>query len=447
MSFDTAICNGIIISPHNNYKPLIGAIGINGGLIDYIGEKNIPSSDTKEYVNARGKIIMPGLINGHCHADMAMARGMGDDLTLQEQNDFFGKIGWFANSTTIEDRFYSRMLTYIEAIMSGTTFILDNTFWSIGKKAFEAMASVGIKGGIVQDFVTDFQTSDDICSFEDLMDFKTSCQNNKIKPVLGSLLEESYEFSRLEKIRELASKLNCLVTGHLSETTWRKELLEQKFHQTSIQILDQFGLLSEKYIGSHAIYLSKEDIETIFEKNVKIVNTPLCEMKIADGIAPIPDLVKRGITVGLGTDGAMWNNSNDIFREMKGMALLHTVTSGIRSLSTHSILDMATINGAKIFGLEKEIGSIEIGKKADIILVDTVQPHMAPIRTRNNVNICSALVFCATGRDVTDVFIDGNHIVRNRKLLTVHVNDIINRVTEISEKIGVLWQGGGGSKN
>jgi 5-methylthioadenosine/S-adenosylhomocysteine deaminase len=438
MSFDTAICNGIIISPHNDYQPLIGSIGISNGFIDYVGEKNFQTTDAKEFVDASGKIVMPGLINGHCHADMTMARGMGDDLTLQEQNNFFGKINWFSQATTIEDRFYSRMLTYIEAIMSGTTFILDNTFWTIGKKAFEAMSSVGIKGGIVQDFVTDFQTPDEMLSIEALMDFKFSCVNNKIKPVFGGLLEESYEPSRLEKVKDLTSKLNCLITSHLCETTWRKELLEQKFHRSSVQLLEQFGLITDKYIGSHAIYLSKQDIEILYERNAKIVNTPLCEMKIADGIAPIPDLVKKGIVVGLGTDGAMWNNSNDIFREMKGMALLQTVSSGIRSLSTKSILDMATINGAKVFGLEKEIGSIEVGKKADIILVDTVQPHMAPIRTKNNVNVCSALVFCATGRDVTDVFIDGNHIVRNRKLLTVHVKDIINRVSEISEKIGAL---------
>lgn len=442
MSFDLAICNGIIITPNNCYAPLIGSIGIRNGVIEYVGEKKIFPRETKAVIDAYGKIVMPGLVNGHCHGDMTLARGMGDDLTLQEQSELFGDSNWFFNFTTEEDRYYSRLLTYIEAILSGTTFILDNTFWSLGAKSTQAMKSVGIKGGIVEDVCVDFATPDEMKLVAELTDFKHECTRNQILPVLGGILEESYTKTNLSKMSEVANQLDCLVTSHLCETEWRKQSVENKFHTSSVQLLRQHRILNEKYIGSHAIYLSKEDIQILNECNAKIVNTPLCEMKIADGVAPIPELLKNGVVVGLGTDGAMWNNSNDIFREMKGMALLQTITKGIRSLSSHSILNMATIDGAKVFGLENEIGSLEEGKRADIILVDADQPHIAPLRIKNHENVSSALVYCATGRDVTDVIIDGNHLVENRRLLTIDVSEVIEKVTSISEKIG-LYQSGG----
>ena len=158
-------------------------------------------------------------------------------------------------------------------------------------------------------------------------------------------------------------------------------------------------------------------------------------MKIQDGIAPVPEMIRQGVCVSLGTDGAMWNNSNDIFREMKGMSLLHTISGGIRSLKKTDILDMATINGAKCFGLEKDYGTIEAGKKADFILIETRVPHMQPMLTGTLETVTSALVYNATGRDVTDVFVDGRHVVKDGVLQTINVNDVMKRVQEASGKI------------
>ena len=158
-------------------------------------------------------------------------------------------------------------------------------------------------------------------------------------------------------------------------------------------------------------------------------------MKINDGVAPVPEMVKAGVNVSLGTDGAMWNNSNDIFREMKGMALLHSLTGGVRSLKKTDILNMATINGAKCFGLEKEYGTIEVGKKADFILIQTNVPHMRPLILGENETVTSAIVFNATGSDVTDVFIGGRQVVKDKQLLTIDINSVMNRVQEAAEKI------------
>ncbi len=442
MTFDLVVHNGIVVTPNNCYKPFFGSIGIRNGLIDYIGARPIASADARENIDATGKIVMPGLINGHCHAEMAFAKGLGDDLTLLEQNQVFKDTNWFHDLITEEDRYYSRILTYIEALLSGTTFLLDNTFWSLGKRSFDAMKSVGIKGGIVQDIVTDFALPDSFLTHADLAEFEQDCENNHLIPVLGGILEEEFSPSRLKKMADITSQMDCLVTSHLCETTWRQEIVEEQFHTSTVSLLDHYGILNKKYIGSHAIYLSDEDIQSLVKCEAKVVNTPLCEMKIADGIAPLPAMLTQGVVVGLGTDGAMWNNSNDIFREMKGVSLLHTVTSGIRAISTHSILDMTTINGARVFGLENEIGSLEEGKSADIILVNAGQPHMSPIRLTSKENVSSALVFCATGQDVSDVIVDGMHIVRDRKLITMNVNEIIDIVATTSEKIAGYLPGG-----
>ena len=225
------------------------------------------------------------------------------------------------------------------------------------------------------------------------------------------------------------------ITCHLAENTWRREIVRQRYQTSAIDYLYQNDLLDENVIGSHVVYATEEEIAQLAQANVKVVNTPLCEMKIRDGIAPIPEMVRQGIRVCLGTDGAMWNNSNDIFREMKGISLIHTMNSGIRSLDTKTILDMATVNGAMCFDLEKDYGTIEEGKKADFILLETRTPHMQPLRLGKKENVTSTLVFNATGQDVTDVFVDGRQVVKDRKLLTADVEYIMKKVKKASDKI------------
>ena len=188
-------------------------------------------------------------------------------------------------------------------------------------------------------------------------------------------------------------------------------------------------------IASHCVYVNEQDAQLMAQNQVSVVNTPLCEMKIADGIAPVPLFEKMGIKVLIGTDGAMWNNSNDMFREMKAMVLLHTVNSGIRSLNTCDVLDMATINGAEAFGLGHSKGSLFEGKDADIILLDTKEPHMQPLRIGPHANAASLVVYNATGRDVTDVFIYGKAVMRNRTITTVNEKGIIEKVKNASDRI------------
>lgn len=433
--YDLGVNGAIILSGHNGYRPFVGSVGVEGDRITSVTEGEIKSSQCKKWIDGTGKILMPGLVNGHCHGDMTLARGFGDDLTLWEQNERFADHNWFSSFIDEEDRYYSRQLTYCEALLSGTTFLLENMYWGLGDASMQAMKETGIRGGLAEDIRVDFVNPDGLRTDEELKCFMEQCRFQGQIPVIGTVSEEDFETRRLLKIQEKLKPFEVLQTCHLAENAWRVDLIRTTYDTTPIDYLYRNGLLGERLIGSHVVFASPQEIEQLAKTQTKVVNTPLCEMKIADGIAPIPEMVKAGVTVCLGTDGAMWNNSNDLFREMKGMSLLHTIHSGIRSLSQKDILDMATINGAKVFGMEKDYGTIEAGKKGDFILIETRVPHMRPLRMGNYENVGSTVIYNATGRDVTDVFVGGQQVVGNRRLLTMDLETVIKKVQNASDKI------------
>ncbi len=435
MKYEIGISGAIIVSGHNKYQPFIGSVCVNGERIESVIPGTIEKHECDRWIDGSGKILMPGLVNGHCHGDMTLARGLGDDLTLWEQNQKFADTGWFYTLITDEDRYLSRQLTYCEALLSGTTFIMENMYWGLGTDSVRAMKEIGIRGALAEDIRADFAKPDVFVEKEYLEDFRQASRTAGVIPVIGSISEEDYETERLKRIYAAADERKMWVTCHLAENIWRRQMVLEKFGTTPIDYLYSHHLLGENVIGSHVVYASEDEIEQLAKTGTKVVNTPLCEMKIQDGIAPIPDMVKAGVTVCLGTDGALWNNSNDIFREMKGMSLLHSVNSGIRSLGKTDILDMATINGAKCFGIEQDYGTIEAGKKADFILIETHVPHIQPLRIHECENVISAIVFNVTGQDVTDVFVDGRHVVENRILKTVDLKELMDRVRKTSEKI------------
>lgn len=435
MLVDLAFNNAIVLSSQDEYNAKICSVGIENGVISMIIDGEFSNEEAKKIIDCTGKVLMPGLINAHCHGDMTLARGLGDDLTLQEQMSEYEQNKWFSTIITDEDRFYSRQLTYIEALLSGTTFIMENMFWSLGDKSIEAMVETGIQGALAEDIRYDFMKPDQLYSKKQLTEMSALVEENGLIPVYGSISEEDFSHKYFESIKELVGETPPLITSHLAESPWRMKIVKDKFNNTSVSLLHEMGILGEHYIASHLVYVNDEEIDQLLKTGTKVVNTPLCEMKISDGVAPIAKMVKKGVTVALGSDGAMWNNSNDIFREMKGLSLLQTVKNGIRSLTTKEVLDMGTINGAKVFGLEKEMGLIKEGYRANIILIDISQPHFAPLRFGEKENISSSILFNATGRDVTDVFIAGKQVVKERKVTTVNVDKIINNVVSASNKI------------
>jgi len=433
--YPLAIDHVIILSKSSGYAPFWGSVCVQDGRIAEVRRGPVARTECVEWIDGGGKALMPGLVNCHCHGDMTLARGLGDDMTLLEQIKAFHSHNWFKAYINDDDRYYARQLSYCEALLAGVTFICENAYWSLGNRAIQAMKEVGIKGAVVEDIRFDFAQSDSFLSVDELTQFSANCRANDLVPVIGLLAEEDYETDRLRKAFDLLRGIDALQTLHLAENQWRVDIIKQKYGMTPIEYLAHNGFLNDRMIGSHVVFATENEIKLLKTANVKIANTPLCEMKIEDGIAPIPAMVKQGLCVGLGTDGPLWNNSNDIFREMKGMSLLHTVSSGIRSLSTKAILDMATVNGAAVFGRQAEFGMIQEGMKADMILVDVNQPHLQPLLLGDHENVTSAMVFSATGGDVSDVFVNGKRLVKDGVLTTVDVDAIIGKVQEIAKSI------------
>lgn len=433
--FDTVISGGIILSSHNGYRPFIGSIGITGGIIEAVSPTLLSAADAGEFIDASGKIVMPGLINGHCHGDMTFAKGLGDNMTLKEQMSTFGEVGWFFPDVTEEARYEARRHTYCEAMLSGTTTLVENMFWSLGERSQQAFREVGLRGAPAEDVRYDFMKSDEFLTDRMLAEFRTACEKDGCIPVLGTLPEEEFTDHRLRETARIVNGGKFLHTSHLAETSWRYGSVAEQFHMSPVQVLEKYELLNERYLGSHGIYFDDGDFEILARHGVKIVNTPICEQKIADGAAPIRRLLDHGITVALGTDGAMWNNSNDLFREMKCMAIVHNIRDGAGAISPKEILDMATLNGAKALGLEQKLGTLEPGKIADLILIDASLPHMTPIHWGEWENVTSNVVFCATGADVTDVMVSGAFTIRNRNILTCNVKEIQKSVQETSNRI------------
>jgi len=429
------IDNVIIVSGNFGYEPFKGSVRVRDTLIAEVRRSPVSKDECTEWIDGGRKILMPGLVNCHCHGDMTLARGLGDDMTLWEQIQAFSSHNWFYEYITDDDRYYARQLAYCEALLAGVTFICENTYWSLGNRSIQAMKETGIKGALVEDIRLNFADSDSLVSDDALREFSAACRENGLVPVIGLPAEEDYETNRLRKVFDKANGIDALQTLHLAENQWRRDLIQKKYGMTPIEYLARNGFLHDKLIGSHVVYAAENEINLLKESKVKAANTPLCEMKIADGIAPIPAMVRQGVTVGLGTDGALWNNSSDIFREMKGMALLHTVNSGIRCLSKKDILDMATTGGAAVFGKETEFGMIQAGMKADMILIDADKPHLQPLILGKHENVCSAIIFNATGGDVTDVFVDGKRLVKDGVLSGVDVPALMRRVRQTAEKI------------
>jgi 5-methylthioadenosine/S-adenosylhomocysteine deaminase len=235
----------------------------------------------------------------------------------------------------------------------------------------------------------------------------------------------------LKNARALANKYNVPFQIHLAETAWEFDNCIKNHNTTPTKYLADNGILEGRTIGAHVVYASEEDLELLLQTNTGVATNPVSNMKLASGIAPVPAFLQRGITVGIGTDGVVSNNNLDMFEEMKTLALIHKQHNSNPSLiSARQALRMATIDGAKLFGLDDKIGSLEIGKKADMIIVNINQPHMMPLY-----NIESQLVYSAKGADVETVIVNGKVLVENKQALYINEIELMLNTQKIAYNV------------
>lgn len=393
-----------------------GVIGIEGERISFVGADC--EMDAPRTISASGKIVMPGLVNTHTHIPMTLLRGYADDLPLQEW--LFNKIFPIEDKFCEDDIYLGSMLALCEMIRSGTTAFCDMYFMS------HQIAQATMKSGLRANLSRALQCMDEHGDFSkdtrilEALELRKEYSNDKITVDIAphAIYTSSPEYLRYAA--QLAVDISAGVHIHISETIAENLDCLQKHGATPTQVLHSLSFFKTRTVAAHCVHLDSEDIRIMAENNVNISHNPTSNLKLASGIAPIGGYLDSGINVSLGTDGAASNNKLDMFSEINKCALLQKGLTGDSTLiSARQAINMATIGGARALGREGEIGEIKVGFKADLIFIDTSAPHMQPMH-----NPLSALVYCASGADVTDVMVDGEFLMENRNLTTLDYEKI-----------------------
>lgn len=410
--------NGIVVIKENK----IIAVGKEGELEN--------KYKAKEVLNAGNSIIMPGLINTHTHAAMTYFRGLADDLPLQE---WLEKYIWPAEAKFVNPDFIRKAseLACLEMVKSGTTCF--NDMYIFGDITDDVVEEVGMR--IVSGELTlDFPTSSCKTSHEAIDKTLKNIEKFKESELVSIAFQPhsiyACEEDVLVKIKELIKEESVLIHIHVSETKKEVDDCKKEHGKSPVAYLDELGLLGENVIAAHSIWLDEDDLEIYRKRNVKVSYCPISNMKLASGVMPAAEMLNKGIIVGLGTDGAASNNTLDLFSDMRVCALLHKVNNFEPTVTNaREVVGMATINGAKVLGMEDKTGSLEVGKRADIITINLDKPHLTPMY-----DPYSHLVYCVNGEDVNDAVINGKVIMRDREAKTIDEERVLREAREFKIK-------------
>jgi 5-methylthioadenosine/S-adenosylhomocysteine deaminase len=386
----------------------------------------------RQFIDGTGCIVMPGLVNVHAHLAMSCFRGLADDLPLMAwlNDHIFPAEARFIDRRTV---YAGATLSMCEMILSGTTTFCDAYFFE-GEVGRAAM-SLGMRGVIAQGFI-DFPTPDlpdppDKAAVAERFVDRWRGVSPLLTPALVCHAPYTCSPETLRTIKEVSRRTGVTFQIHLAETREEVRMVLERYGRKPAHHLQHLGLLDEHTIAAHCIWLDEDELDLLAAGGVKVAHDPESNMKLAAGVAPLPSMLRKGIEVGLGTDGSASNNDIDLFSEMGMTAKLHKAFAGDPTvLKAEQVVAMATIGGARVLGLADRIGSIVPGKEADIILLDMRQPHLTPVY-----NPFSHLVYAARGADVSTSIIAGRIVMRDRQLPHIDVAEAMERVRAIASSI------------
>jgi len=412
-----------------------GSVAIEGDRIEAVGEEVGGRAD--KVIDARGKAILPGLINGHTHLPMVLLRGFADDMPLNEW--LCDKIWPMERNMKPEDCYVGALLGALEMIKAGTTCFADNYFHM--DQVALAVEKTGLRGVLSYGMIDrddEQKMREEIKIGRSLVKSFQGKAGGRILTMFGPHAPYTCSRECLLRVKELAGKFGVGIHIHVSESSEEVKQTVKKYGKRPVEYLDSIGFLGPEVLAAHCVWVTKKEIRIIRENHAKPVHNPASNMKMGSGIAPVTEMFKAGIPVALGTDGAASNNSLDMFREMKLAALLAKVRKlDPTALPAMKALEMATRNGAAALGLEDKIGSIEVGKKADLILVDLKKPHLSPLH-----DVVSHLVYSAAGSDVDTVIVDGKVLMENGVVLTLDEEKVLEQAQRTFDDLISRWGGG-----
>jgi 5-methylthioadenosine/S-adenosylhomocysteine deaminase len=426
---DILIKNGHVITMDSKRRVFKrGSVAIEDTKISAVGEDIRGPAEV--VIDASGKAVLPGLINAHTHLSMTLLRGVADDMPLMDWLET--QIWPIERNLTGQDCYVGALLGCLEMIKSGTTCFADQYFFmeEVARAVEEAGLRAVLSYGIIEKDDPKRRESE-LRAGEKLVKTCHGKADRRILTMFGPHAAYTCSPGCLERVKKLAKKYGVGIHIHLAESRDEVDSIVKKYGKRPVEHLEAIEFLGPEVLAAHCIWLNEREIEILRRHGVKPVHNPVSNMKIACGVAPVPEMLAAGIPVALGTDGAASNNTLDMFNEMKFAALLSKVHKfEPTALPAQKVLEMATINGAIGVGLQNEIGSLEVGKRADVVLVDLRRPHFAPLHS-----VVSHLVYSAVGSDVDTVIVDGKVVMRDRKVLTLDEGRVLERAQEVSEDL------------
>ncbi|RJQ40839.1 MAG: amidohydrolase [Nitrospiraceae bacterium] len=421
----------IIPMTGNNHLIMDGEIGIEGNKISFAGARgSVPEgwvNGNTEVIDARGMVAMPGFINCHTHAAMTLLRSYADDLPLMEWLE--QRIWPLEARLTAEDVYWGTMLCILEMLKSGTTTFADMYFFmdDVARAVEETGIRASLSRGMIGLAPTAQQALDETAVFVEQWN---GAAGGRITTMVGPHAPHTCPPDYLTKVMSIAEKNNVGVHIHLAETRTEVDDIKKLYGKTPVRHLNDLGLLEFPVLGAHCVHLTEDDIKIIADKKVGVAHNPESNMKLASGVAPVPQLLSEGINVGLGTDGAASNNNLDMLEEMRTAALLHKVTAmESKAIPAYQALEMATVNGSRILGLDR-VGMITPGYKADILLIDFEKPHLYPKH-----NIIAHTVYAAQSSDIDTVIVDGRILVKGGRVLTINEGEVLENVQRCADRL------------
>lgn len=432
------IKNATIITMDANNTILQGDICIEGDLIKEIGV-NLNPSRVSKMIDATNRIVIPGFIQTHIHLCQTLFRGQADDLELL---DWLKKRIWPLEAAhDHESSYYSAMLGIGELIQSGTTCVVDMETVHHTEAAFEAIAKSGIRalaGKVMMDKGEDVpellreKTDISIQQSVNLLEKWNLYDHGRIEYAFCPRFVVSCTEELLIEVRELSARYNVKVHTHASENRGEIALVEAERGMRNVVYLDHIGLANERLILAHCVWLNEEEKEIIKKKKIKVSHCPGSNLKLASGIADVPDMIEKDIFVSLGADGAPCNNSLDMFHEMRLATVLHKPAYGPTAMAAQKVFEMATIGGARAVGMEDRIGSLEVGKKADLVILNLNKFHAFP---SSEVDPISRIVYSASKSDVETTMINGKMVMENRVMKTMDEQIILTEANRSIQRL------------
>jgi 5-methylthioadenosine/S-adenosylhomocysteine deaminase len=433
-SVDLIVLGGTIITMDQQRQVISdGGIAISRGRIVAIGPRAEIERDytSRQRISAAGKVITPGLINGHTHVPMVLFRGLADDLDLQE---WLTKYIFPAEARNVTEEFVrvGTRLGLAEMIRGGTTTYCDMYYFE--DAIADETAKAGVRG-VLGETIIDFPVADNKTNAEGMAYVEKFVARWKghelIIPAIAPHAPYTVSEQHLRAVRAFSDRTGAPIVTHVSETKKEVDDSVKDKGASPVAYLDRINFLNDRVIAAHVVWPQGSDIAILKRRGVGVVHNPQSNMKLASGVAPVPKMMAEDVLVGLGTDGAASNNDLNMWEEMDTVAKLHKVFTGDpKVISAQQAFELATIRGAQALHLEKEIGSLEKGKRADILIINRDTLNQIPLY-----NVYSDLVYATKASDVETVLINGRIVMRNRRLLTLNETAVKNEARAFREKI------------